>query len=173
MAIHRVEAAALNAGDQVEALTWLSDEEIDPPPHEGWQASQYRVKQATVSLHLEEGDKVDGEDVVLEVIHLPGHSRGSIVLLERKKHWLFTGDVVYEGGLLDCLPTSNVGDYKNSMERLIEIVKKDEDLIVFPGHGPVLSGSQTIHIAETYLASAGLPHKVCNYQNSLRVSCFQ
>ena len=43
-----------------------------------------------------------------EVLHLPGHSPGSIGLWEEASGTLFSGDAVYDGPLLDELPTSNI-----------------------------------------------------------------
>ena len=62
VAIHEAEAAALEAGNQLEAVTWLSDSEIQPPPHPGWRAADYRVKEpqaGTEVRRLRDGDVID------------------------------------------------------------------------------------------------------------------
>ena len=53
-----------------------------------------------------------------EAIHLPGHSPGSIPLWEESTGILFSGDVVYDGVLLDNACDSNVDDYLASLARL-------------------------------------------------------
>ena len=64
---------------------------------------------------LREGGVVDLGDRHFEVIHLPGHSPGSISLREESTGVLFSGDVVYDRVLLDNASHSNVDDYLASM----------------------------------------------------------
>ena len=54
---------------------------------------------------------IDLGDRVFEVVHLPGHTPGSAGLIDRDSGVLFTGDVLYDGDLLDELPESNIDDY--------------------------------------------------------------
>jgi glyoxylase-like metal-dependent hydrolase (beta-lactamase superfamily II) len=51
---------------------------------------------------------IDLCDRVFEVLHLPGHSPGSIGLWERQTGTLFSGDAIYDGPLLDELRDSNI-----------------------------------------------------------------
>jgi hydroxyacylglutathione hydrolase len=49
----------------------------------------------SVDRTLQDGEIIELEnDLILEVIHTPGHSKGSISLLFREDHALFTGDAV-------------------------------------------------------------------------------
>ena len=64
---------------------------------------------------------VDTGDRAFEVLHLPGHSPGSMGLWEPKTGILFSGDCVYDGPLLDGLEESNIGHYIASMKRLREL----------------------------------------------------
>ena len=51
------------------------------------------------TITYEEGDKIDiGNGEYLEVIHTPGHSKGSICLYEPVSKSLFSGDTVFPGG---------------------------------------------------------------------------
>ena len=61
--------------------------------------------------HIDEGDEIDLGDRCFEVIHLPGHSPGSIGLWEDATGTLFSGDAIYDGPLLDELPESSIADY--------------------------------------------------------------
>ena len=48
---------------------------------------------------LNDGDMLDLGDRCLRVVHLPGHSPGSIALLDvGSDRSLFSGDVVYDSG---------------------------------------------------------------------------
>jgi hypothetical protein len=53
---------------------------------------------ARVDRILREGDVIEHEGLKLEVLHIPGHDRSAIALLERKRHWVFTGDLAQRGG---------------------------------------------------------------------------
>lgn len=57
---------------------------------------------------------------------MPGHSRGSICLHDRENKLLFTGDVVYDGHMIDWLPYSHVNDYISSCERLVGLVDSEQ-----------------------------------------------
>ena len=46
---------------------------------------------------VKDGDRIDLGDRVLEVIHTPGHSPGSICLLDKENKILFTGDTFVPG----------------------------------------------------------------------------
>ena len=71
---------------------------------------------------VDEGDEIDLGDRRLTVLHLPGHTPGETGLWEEATRTLFSGDCVYESGvLLDELPESDIPDYVRSMERLREI----------------------------------------------------
>ena len=56
-----------------------------------------------------------------QVLHLPGHSPGSIGLWEEDSGTLFSGDAIYDGPLLDGLEDSDIDDYLLTMERLQDL----------------------------------------------------
>ena len=70
---------------------------------------------------LQDGDIVDLGDRRFEVIHTPGHSPGGIALFERATGVLFSGDIVYDGPLIEDAYHSNLADYVTSMERLLDL----------------------------------------------------
>jgi len=98
------------------------------------------------------GDTVEVGDVVLEVVHLRGHTPGSIALAHRDPGGhthLFTGDSLFPGG---------VGNTKNpgqSFEQLFADVTSrvfdvyDDDTWVYPGHGDDTTlGAERPHLEE-------------------------
>ena len=96
---------------------------------------------------LEDGDVVDTGDRAFEVLHLPGHSPGSIGLWRRHRI-LFSGDAVYDGPLLDELEGSNIDDYVKTMERLRDLPVT----AVHGGHEASLGRDRLIEICDDYLA---------------------
>lgn len=72
------------------------------------------------------GDVINLGDRQLTVLHMPGHSRGSICLHDRENKLLFSGDVVYDGSMIDWLPYSRVTDYIGSCERLVGLVDSEQ-----------------------------------------------
>ncbi len=101
---------------------------------------------ASVNL-LDEGDIVDLGDRAFEVLHLPGHSPGSIGLWEAKTGTLFSGDAIYDAQLLDELPGSDKAVYRNTMKRLLELPVK----IVHGGHVGSFGRDRLREIATAYL----------------------
>ena len=64
---------------------------------------------------VDEGDVIDLGDAAYQVLHLPGHSPGSIGLFDVKRKVLFSGDALYDGELLDSLYHSDLDIYAFSI----------------------------------------------------------
>ena len=133
--IHQNELEPLSCGDQQLMLSapeigFVPDGDFECIPYQGFSASDYEVKACPEASAIEHGDIIDLGDKAFEVLHLPGHSSGCIGLLETKNQHLFSGDVVYDGELLDQLPDSVIEDYVISMEKLLQL-PSDE---IRPGH---------------------------------------
>lgn len=119
-------------------------------PNPGLDPRLYVQKPARLTRRLEEGDSIDLGGVTLEVLHLPGHTPGSIALYERASRELYSGDVVYDSSLLDSLPESNRKTYRQSLLRLAELPIAR----VFPGHGTPFGGVRLRTIISEYLAAS-------------------
>ena len=99
-----------------------------------------------------QGDRVRFGDVVLDVVHLRGHTPGSIALAyadpEGVTH-LFTGDSLFPGG---------VGNTKNEGQSFVSLIEDvttrvfdvyDDDTWFYPGHGDDSTlGAERPHLAE-------------------------
>jgi hydroxyacylglutathione hydrolase len=76
---------------------------------------------------------VDGEELLpgVDVLHLPGHSPGSIAL--KIEDALFVGDVLFAGSIgRTDLPSGSMAVLADSLKRLKAL---DGDFDVYPGHG--------------------------------------
>lgn len=158
--VHRAEVEALANGDNFEAVTWLSDSEIVRDPSPGWRARQYKVKAVHPTHILQEGDVINLGDRQLTVLHMPGHSRGSICLHDKENKLLFSGDVAYDGAMIDWLPYSRISDYVSSCHRLLELVDGEQVEQVLPGHFNTFGAKRLHHIASSYISGAGACHRV-------------
>jgi glyoxylase-like metal-dependent hydrolase (beta-lactamase superfamily II) len=90
---------------------------------------------------------IDLGDRVLEVIHTPGHSPGGIALFERATGILFSGDIVYDGPLIEDCPGADLKDYFRSMRRLLMLPVQ----VMHGGHFPSCSGARLRAMVEDWL----------------------
>ncbi len=121
---------------------------VDALPEAGFDLGRYRVESASAQP-LEEADVIDLGDRHFEVMHLPGHSPGSIGLYEPSSGTLFSGDAIYDGPLLDTMADSDIGDYVTSMKRLRELPVT----AVHGGHDASFGRDRMIEIVDAYLAA--------------------
>ena len=104
----------------------------------------------TVTEPVEHGDTVRAGDVELAVIHLRGHTPGSIALrydAAAEPH-LFTGDSLFPGG---PGKTANPADFTSLMNDLEQRVfdQLPDPTWVYPGHGnDTTLGAERPHIPE-------------------------
>jgi glyoxylase-like metal-dependent hydrolase (beta-lactamase superfamily II) len=124
---------------------------VDAVPTPDFDPATFSVASATPTGAIRGGDIIDLGDRRLTALELPGHTPGSIGLIDGEEHALLSGDAIYEGGLIDSLPESNVGDYLITMERLRTL---DID-VVYPGHGQPFARERLRGLADAYLRIHG------------------
>ena len=88
-----------------------------------------------ISQYLEDGDIIKIGNGELEVIAVPGHSKGSVALYDKKEGFLISGDALFQGSIgRTDLPG---GDYRELITSIREkLLSLPDDTVVFPGHGP-------------------------------------
>ena len=120
--VHRAEAGIL-ADPAYDAIlaNYVTDDIFDRLPPLPYQSADYGVKAAPATRLLEDGDVVDLGDRHFEVIHTPGHSPGGIALWEAATGILFSGDIVYDGPLIEDTYHADATDYYRSMVRLYDL----------------------------------------------------
>ncbi len=80
----------------------------------------------------------------LEVIHTPGHAANHVCLLLVEDGLLFSGDHILNGSttVIDP-PDGNMGDYLDSLDRLLTACDTHAVQFILPAHGHALGGSTT------------------------------
>lgn len=86
------------------------------------------------SSRVDDKDLVHLGELQFEVIHTPGHTKGSTSLYCKQENCLFSGDTLFRGtwGRTD-LPTSSFENIINSIVKKLMILP--DETIVYPGHG--------------------------------------
>ena len=162
VAVHEVEAAAIAAPPPV-SLHPRTEMELlglaipDPDtlpgsllealPEPGYDQAAYSIKPATVTRAVTHGDVIDLGDRRLRVVHAPGHTPGSIVLLDEDLHWLYTGDVLNDGPVFDEMYGADIPTYVESMRRLLDL----DVAMVHPGHDHSFDGDRMRELVDDYL----------------------
>ena len=81
-----------------------------------------------------DGDVIDLGNRKLEVIHIPGHTPGGIVLLDRENRLLFAGDAVQMNTPIFLFGDArNIPAYICGLERLLTYAPLFDH--IYPGHG--------------------------------------
>ena len=97
---------------------WLHEK--DAPLLQGGGAGLRKVMPCPNLHFLAEGDVIDLGDRKLDVIHIPGHTPGSILLLDRKTKVLLSGDTGARRLLLGVTGMVQLEDLCSDFERLKE-----------------------------------------------------
>jgi hydroxyacylglutathione hydrolase len=95
----------------------------------------FTVERAVASVDLQEGDQLRIGGLVLDVLHTPGHTEGSVCLYEERHGLLLAGDMLFRGsyGRTD-LPGGDDEAMIASLARLARDLPPE--VRVLPGHGP-------------------------------------
>ncbi|NIO48286.1 MAG: MBL fold metallo-hydrolase [Candidatus Aminicenantes bacterium] len=110
----------------------ITGDSIWKPLPEGFDAATWQIPPVEPTMLLEDGNLIDLGGRTLEVIHTPGHSPGSICLLDKKNRILFTGDTFFPGPLYAYPEDVNINDYIASVEKLKS--RLDEHDYLCAGH---------------------------------------
>ena len=120
---------------------------ISEAPAPGYNPADYRMQSFTPTLLPIDGETIDIGELAFTTMLLPGHSPGSIALFEPERSWLFSGDVLYDGLLLDDTKGADPAAYRVSLERILQT----DPAIVFPGHGLPMERSVWRSVIERHL----------------------
>ncbi len=96
---------------------------------------QMKEETPAIDVYLNEGEQIKFGNSTLDIVHVPGHSPGSIVFYNQKEQLMIVGDVLFNdsigrtdlpGGDYDLLASGIKG----------KLFPLGDDMKVYPGHGP-------------------------------------
>ena len=103
-------------------------------------------------MRLQHGDTVRFGEITLDVVHLRGHTPGSVALAyddpQGQTH-LFTGDSLFPGGVGNTKMEGQSFDalFADVTQRVFDVY--DDDTWVYPGHGSDTTlGAERPHLDE-------------------------
>lgn len=83
---------------------------------------------------LYDGQVLEVNGLVFEVLHTPGHSPGSVVFKVERERTLFTGDLLFAGSIgRTDFPGSDPRQMVRSLKRILAL---PGDYTIYAGHGP-------------------------------------
>ena len=147
--VHAAEAELLARPTRENTLAdlYVTDEMFTRLPPEPYRCATYAVREAPATRLVADGDVIDLGDRHFEVLHTPGHSPGGIALWEADTGILFSGDIVYDGPLIEDAYHSDPDDYYASMKRLYDFPVR----IVHGGHFPSYGAERHRQIIRRWL----------------------
>lgn len=84
---------------------------------------------------LQDDDRLDTGEIVLRVVHTPGHASNHLCYLLEQRNWLFTGDHVMNGSTVVINPPDgDMQHYLDSLQRLKTLRLE----MLAPGHGELI-----------------------------------
>ncbi len=113
----------------------VPDVAVSAVPSDDFDLAGWTTPGAEPTAFLAEGDVVDLGDRRFEVLHVPGHTVGSIALWEPATGTLFTGDAAYVD---DLMSWDDEPSFRASLARLAELPVTR----VCGGHGRVFDGDE-------------------------------
>lgn len=141
--VHDIEAGPLESGD--ERTVYGMD------MFKNMMQMQYDLKAGDftfqVDRRLNEGETLEIGDMVWEILHIPGHSAGSIALYDPADRVLIPGDTVYADYAIGRFDLHGA-DASALKASLLRLAKLDVDVLL-PGHNRILKGVPEGYIAET------------------------
>jgi hydroxyacylglutathione hydrolase len=95
----------------------------------------FEARPVTPDRWLNEGDTVTVGDLTLDVLHCPGHSPGSVVLVSQSQRFALVGDVLFQGsvGRVDLPGGDGKALIRSIKDKLLPL---GDDIAFICGHGP-------------------------------------
>ena len=125
-------------GSKFKTAAWVTSEEILPKPFDSWRADEFKIEPCSKLKTVDEAHVFQLGGQMIKALHVPGHSPGSILLLNQDDGVLVTGDTVYatDEELIDWYPGSSSLQMTKSVQRIKDL--SDHVNWALPGHNDLL-----------------------------------
>jgi hydroxyacylglutathione hydrolase len=119
-----IDAKAIESGTDEELGLGIARGPIYP--------EDYKYIHCKVDTPVEDGTEMEVGNKVLKFIVVPGHTPGAMCVLEKTKHILFPGDIVFYNGTIGLgnWPGSELSAYREHIHKLRDLGVEQ----LFPGH---------------------------------------
>ena len=105
-------------------------------------AELYNYKKDTTINPIWDGDIIDLGERRIRVITQPGHTPGSVALLDIEKWVLYSGDSIQDGRIFMFGPHRNIHAYLLSLRKIKNLSDKFDK--IYPSHGTITLGTDTL-----------------------------
>ena len=107
-------------------------------------SNYYRTQKKTGDfIPVENGDILDLGNRRLEMIHIPGHTPGSIAVLDIDNRILYSGDSVQDGVIFMFGVQRELHAYMHSLKKLEKYRERFDE--IYPSHGSIPVQTELIH----------------------------
>ena len=142
-----------------------------------YEADNLKAKGADLTKRIvpvHEGDIIDLGNRTLEIIDNPGHTPGSIAILDINNRVLIGGDAIQDGNIFMFGPQRNIYDYVKSLKHILTFKHRFDT--IYPSHGnfPVEPGliEQLIEGAESIIRGEVKGEEMDLFGNPIRLYKF-
>jgi glyoxylase-like metal-dependent hydrolase (beta-lactamase superfamily II) len=141
---------------------------LDLPP--GFDPASYEIRPAQVTRRLHHLERIELGQRTLEVHHTPGHSPGSICLLDSVDALLFTGDTFYPGVLYGHFSDSDLAAYRQSLQHLLSLLDRVSHLC--PAHNEAYAPKEVLTRTASALDQVATGQVPFQVQDGVRIYDF-
>lgn len=103
----------------------------------------------TKLIAINDRDIIDLGNRTLEIITIPGHTKGSVAILDVEKRYLFAGDSVQKGHIYMFGAHRDPDSFENSLNVLINESER-YDKVIASHDEPMLDGDYAIKVLESW-----------------------
>lgn len=121
--------------DHISGNSAFEDAYMSPEEEENYRENGGK----TGIIPVKEGDVIDLGMRTLRIIDIPGHTPGSIAILDEKKRILVSGDTVEDGDIFLFGKWRNVNRFVGSLRHLEDYIDKFDTIYAMHGTFPVKS----------------------------------
>jgi glyoxylase-like metal-dependent hydrolase (beta-lactamase superfamily II) len=135
--------------DNASLQKYVQDDFLWKPLPDAFDPAAWIVPSMSPNELVKDGDRIELGKRTLEVIYTPGHSPGSMCLLDAEQRLLFTGDHFFPGPLYAHAPDVNFPQYIESNRKLVDRIDEFDRLL--SGHNdPWVESEVLIRVSDAF-----------------------